>query len=265
MPGTRPIRHHGVLWAAVALVATLAAVAVVFAVRPWAPATQVASVASETEPEAVVVDAPPLVLPEHPRVLVFGDSWTYGSAAAPVTTGYAYLLAGLMDWDVTVDGVRGSGYLKPGIDGPSFGDRIAGLDPGLRPDLVIIQGSINDRLLYAESDYAGAVNAAWDSLVAVYPDAQIVVLGPAPHELPEHEGTVAIDRELATLAAARNWWYISPLGERWITTRNFLDVIDTSGWARNHPSTAGHAYLAQRLAGDLQRMMAPAAPVDAGR
>jgi hypothetical protein len=260
---SEPARQHGVFWAAVALVATLAAVAIVLAVRPWAPTTQVASDASSIEPDAVVAASAPISLPENPRVLVFGDSWTYGSASTPVTSGYAYVLGDLTGWDVTVDGVRGSGYLKPGIDGPTFGERIAALDPDLDPDLIILQGSINDRLLYPEMDYAAAVNAAWDSLVALYPDAQVLILGPAPHRLPVHEGTVAIDRDLATLAATRNWWYISPLREAWITDANFLDVIDTSEIAANHPSTAGHAYLADRLAADLERIVVVAAPVTA--
>ena len=53
-------------------------------------------------------------------------------------------------WNTVVNGVRGSGYLKPGIDGGSYGERIAQLDPALDPDLVIVEGSINDRRLYPD-------------------------------------------------------------------------------------------------------------------
>src|SRR5690606_36576629 len=155
------------------------------------------------------------VLPEHPNVLVFGDSWTYGSAASDPTLGYAYLLADLLDGETTVDGVRGSGYLKPGIDGPTFGERITALDPALDPDLVIIQGSINDRASGA-AGYREAVAAAWDALVATYPEAAIVVLGPAPHELPVGDATARIDQYLAALAGGRGWWYISPVQREWI-------------------------------------------------
>ena len=48
-------------------------------------------------------------------MLVFGDSWTYGSAASLPTLGYAYVLGERLGWETTVDGVRGSGYLKPGL------------------------------------------------------------------------------------------------------------------------------------------------------
>src|SRR5690606_24635521 len=149
--------------------------------RPWIPeSVETQVLASE---EIVAVAPAPLALPEHPRVLVFGDSWTYGSVASQPSLGYAYLLADLLDGETVVDGIRGSGYLRPGIDGPSFGDRITALDPTIEPDLIIIQGSVNDRDQGAEG-YREAVTAAWDALAALYAEAAIVVLGPAPHELP---------------------------------------------------------------------------------
>ncbi|MET0811430.1 MAG: SGNH/GDSL hydrolase family protein, partial [Microbacterium sp.] len=151
-----------------------------------------------------------------------------------------------LGWNAVIDGVRGSGYLKPGLDGPAYGERIAALDPALYPDLVIIEGSINDRRLYP-TGYTAAVTAAWDQLVATYPDAQIVVLGPAPQVLPVEKATERIDGDLAALTAARGWLYISPIEQGWITEANYLSVIDTSELGNDHPSTDGHAYLASRL------------------
>lgn len=223
--------------------------------RPWVPAPVEAAPLAAEEPVTVAPTA--LVLPEHPRVLVFGDSWTYGAAANVPSLGYAYVLAELLDGETIVDGVRGSGYLKPGIDGPDFGTRIAALDPAVSPDLIIIQGSINDREQGADG-YRDAVNAAWDALAATYPDAAIVVLGPAPHALPVAAGTSRIDKDLAALAAARGWWYISPLQDEWITEENYLDVIDVEV-GRRHPSTDGHRYLAEKVASALADIAA--APV----
>lgn len=234
-------------WALAALALTVAAVAAAALVRPWiAPAAPGTVVAAGSGAAAVPSTPALLELPEHPTVLIFGDSWTYGSAASDPTLGYAYVVAGMTGWTTIVDGVRGSGYLKPGLDGPDFGTRIAALDPSLRPDLVIVQGSINDRREPA-SGYRAAVDAAWDALAATYPRAQIVVLGPAPQVLPIEAATERIDRDLAAAAAGRGWWYLSPLGEHWITPANYTDVIDT-GLGRDHPSTAGHRYLAERLA-----------------
>lgn len=214
-------------------------------VRPWMPP-------AETVPIAAAqggVSPAPLVLPEQPKVLVFGDSWTYGSAATEPTGGYAYLLADLIGGETVVDGVRASGYQKPGVDGPDFGTRIRALDAGIAPDLVIIQGSINDRREDA-AGFPAAVNAAWDALITVFPQTPIIVLGPAPHELPVGASTARIDRDLARLAAARGWWYISPVQADWITEANYLRLIDV-GAGRKHPSDAGHAYLAQKVAAAL--------------
>ncbi|MFT3798540.1 SGNH/GDSL hydrolase family protein [Microbacterium sp.] len=237
--------HTRVLaWAATAVAATAA---VVFALCLWRPWTvPAATVAAGPGSAALPLVPASLDLPENPTVLIFGDSWTYGSAASTPALGYAYVVAELAGWTTIVDGVRGSGYLKPGIDGPDYGARIATLDPSLDPDLIVVQGSINDRRLSA-SGYRGAVDAAWDALAQKYPRAQIVILGPAPQVLPVQKATARIDRDLAAAAAARGWWYISPVQENWITDENYAAVIDT-GLGRDHPSTAGHRYLAERLA-----------------
>ncbi|OAN43512.1 SGNH/GDSL hydrolase family protein [Microbacterium sp. H83] len=237
--------------AGVSIAVVLAFAAVVLGVwRPWVSAPSSAPAGAAASGESVAAVAPaPLILPEHPTVLVFGDSWTYGSAATEPTQGYAYVLADLLDGETIVNGVRGSGYLKPGLDGPAFGERIAALDPALAPDLIVMQGSINDRE-QGVAGYRDAVNAAWDALSATYPDATIVVLGPAPHELPVGAGTARIDTDLRELAGARGWWYISPIADEWITTQNYLSVIDVEV-GRKHPSTDGHRYLAERLAAAL--------------
>ncbi|TDN88503.1 lysophospholipase L1-like esterase [Microbacterium sp. BK668] len=236
------------------LIGLLVAVAVVCSVGAWrAWMNPVEPVASVARAQAAAVAPAPLVLPEEPTVLVFGDSWTYGSAATVPTLGYAYVIGETLGWNTVVDGVRGSGYLKPGLDGGSFGERIAQLDPNLDPDLVIVEGSINDRRLYP-AGYRAAVTAAWNSLAELYPEAQFVILGPAPQVLPVEKPTARIDADLAELAAARGWWYISPIAENWITEANYSTVIDTSDIGRDHPTTEGHALLAERLATGLARL-----------
>lgn len=239
--------------AGVILASTVALAAIILgAWKPWSPLPSTAPVVAAGDDAPVTIAPDPLVLPEHPDVLVFGDSWTYGSAATDPSLGYAYLLADRLDGETTVFGVRGSGYLKPGIDGPAFGERIAALDPTLTPDLVIIQGSINDRA-QGEVGYREAVTAAWDAMSAKYPEAAIVILGPAPHELPVGAETARIDRDLSELAAARGWWYISPVARQWITAQNYLDVIDVE-IGRKHPSTEGHRYLADKVAAALAEL-----------
>jgi lysophospholipase L1-like esterase len=246
--------RHRLPVAGLAVAVILALAAVILGVwRPWVPLPSSVPVgAAAADDEAVTIAPEPLLLPEHPTVLDFGDSWTYGSAATEPTLGYAYVLADLLDGETIVKGVRGSGYLKPGLDGPAFGERIAALDPALTPDLIIMQGSINDRA-QGEAGYREAVTAAWDAMAAKYPEAAIVILGPAPHELPVGTETARIDRDLGELASARGWWYISPVAQDWITEQNYLSVIDVE-IGRKHPSTDGHRYLAEKLAAALAEL-----------
>jgi lysophospholipase L1-like esterase len=236
-----------------------AAIAVVCALALWRPWTDQDAAVSRAEAgptDAVAVAS--VDLPDHPRVLVFGDSWTWGAAASSPAEGYAYVLAELLDGETIVDGVRGSGYLVPGGEGiGTFGERIARLDPRLGPDLIIVQGSINDRRL-PDTGYADAVTAAWDALAGIYPATPVVVLGPAPQVLPVESATARIDRDLAGLAAARGWPYVSPVLEEWITPEDYEWVIDTGDVGRDHPTSAGHAYLAQRVADALAALR----PVD---
>jgi lysophospholipase L1-like esterase len=228
----------------------VAVVCVIAAWRPWAVPSIPA--AAPDAASAVTVSPAPLALPENARVLIFGDSWVYGSAAIVPTEGFAYRLGANEGWDTVVNGVRGSGYLKPGQDGGSYGERIAALDPALDPDLVILEGSINDRRLPAKG-YRDAVTAAWDALAKTYPDAAVVIVGPAPQVLPVEPATARIDSDLRDLAALRGWWYVSPIADDWITSVNYLQVIDT-GLGRNHPSSEGHAYLAERMAEALDTL-----------
>lgn len=251
-----PTRTRRPRWPLAVLALAVVALCALAAWRPWA-APQPPLAAGAGPAAAPAVAPAPLTLPDRPRVLIFGDSWTYGSAASDPASGYAHVVGRALGWDTVVDGVRGSGYLKPGWDGGSYGERIAALDPELDPDLVIVQGSINDRRLPAEG-YREAVSAAWDELAGRYPHAAIVVLGPAPQVLPVEPATARIDRDLAALAGERGWWYISPLAEGWITPDNYVSVIDTSDIGRDHPSTDGHAFLAERLRDALAALAAPA-------
>jgi len=251
-PAAHPIRSVVILLASVVAVLLIATLIVV---RPWHTGVAAAPSAEASGTLGVAgADG-------APRVLVFGDSWTYGSAATRPELGYAYRLAEVAGWQTLVDGERGSGYLKEGLAGNTFGERIARLDPELDPEIVIVQGSINDRRQGA-AGYREAVVAAWDSLAATYPEATIVILGPAPQILPVEPETARIDRDLSELAAARDWPYISPIAEDWITDANYLDVIDVSETGRDHPSDAGHQYLAERVAESVARF-APSEPVEA--
>ncbi|WP_238343761.1 SGNH/GDSL hydrolase family protein [Microbacterium sp. RG1] len=245
-----PRRTIAVLAALAMAIACICALALT---RPWA--TGAVPVSRADAGGAAPAPVSTISLPEHPRILVLGDSWTYGSAATTPTLGYAYLLGPLMGGETSVNGSRGSGYLVPGIDGGTFSERIAELDASDQPDLIVVQGSINDRKVPLDG-YDEAVRGAWDALSALYPDAQIVILGPAPQVLPVEAATAEIDQRLSRAAATRGWPYVSPIGEQWITPENHPWVIDSGPVGRHHPTTEGHAYLAERLTAALEGLQA---------
>ncbi|WP_156760130.1 SGNH/GDSL hydrolase family protein [Microbacterium karelineae] len=195
-------------------------------------------------PEDAATDA-------DPSLLVFGDSWTVGLASSTPTGGYAYLTGELLGWDTTVDGENGSGYLRPGEFGGLYGSRVVQLDPDLDPEIVVVQGSINDRGENLDR-LSGAAQSVWRALEALYPDAELVVLGPAPSTIPVADTVGRIDRVLSRLAEREGVTYISPVQDEWITSANYDDVIDTSSSGHNHPSDDGHAFLAEALADHLR-------------
>ncbi|WP_197517384.1 SGNH/GDSL hydrolase family protein [Microbacterium karelineae] len=231
-------------------IASAAAIACACALAACAPAGPQIAAPGGSAPAATSAD--PLVsLPVEPSLLIFGDSWTWGRAATdPETLGYAARVGDQLGWPTAVDGERASGYLRSGFEGGTYISRIRALDHDAAPDLVVIQGSINDRredlsLLRA------AAEDAWDALAAAYPDASLVVFGPAPQVLPIEPATRMIDEILRRAAADRGVPYVSPIAEEWITTANYDTLIDTSPEGNDHPSDAGHAYLADRLVAAL--------------
>ncbi len=187
-------------------------------------------------------------------MLIFGDSWTVGLAASDSAHAYPAVTGDLLGWDTIVAGESGSGYLRSGELGGSYPLRVLELDAGVSPDVIVLQGSINDR--FENLSYLPrAATTVWDHLMDLYPDAHLVVLGPAPHVLPVPAEITDIDSTLSALADAQGLDYISPLDEEWITAENFDVVIDTSPAGAHHPSDQGHALLATRLAGDLAQLV----------
>ncbi|WP_162893316.1 SGNH/GDSL hydrolase family protein [Microbacterium halotolerans] len=239
-----PVRRLVLAAAALCAVAAIAVTALVLRPAPSEPVAQAEGPYSAGSGDGA-------------HVLVFGDSWTYGQAATERVHGYAYRLAAIGGWRVTVAGEPASGYLRAGVWGRTYRERIDLLDPALDPDLVVVQGSINDRRLGADG-YRGAVVEAWDALADRFPDAQMLVLGPAPQVLPVEKATARIDRDLAELAEVRGWPYVSPIADEWITPDNYLDVIDTSEQGSDHPSDAGHRFLAEQVAAAVRPLLAPA-------
>ena len=127
-------------------------------------------------PASTTAPVPMLALPENPRVLIVGDSFAQGFGAEPQSAGYAYLLGGYLGWsDVTVDHEGRTGYTRDNEGlGANYGTRIAHriASGDVAPDLVILQGTINDNNATTE-EMTVAIQSVVDTIRAGWPNASV--------------------------------------------------------------------------------------------
>ena len=213
-----------------------------------ADAEYVSTYVPDVPKELPVLDAPP-----GTKALFFGDSWTVGYHALPVTQGYAYQAGRALQWDFAVSGANGTGYLNRGEEGAgTYLDRLKALHVNSSVQLVVLQGGVSDAFLQL-NDLSAAATAAIDRLREVFPNAQIVMVGLAPTTLPAKPQFATADHILATAAAFKSVHYVSPLMDEWITAENYPWAIDVG--ANYAPTTAGHTYLGERLTDALRTLM----------
>ena len=179
-------------------------------------------------------------VPEGAEVLILGDSYTQGFGSDDETAeGYAYVLAESMGWDATVDGVGGSGFTWG--DANSYPSRIP-THAALSPDLVILQGGQND--FRAEPvELRGAVTESINLVESLWPDAQILIIGPAAPE-PLGSNLAPTSEAIGAAARAQNVPYIDPVTADWFTDANSPEYAYEDG---AHLNTEGHAYMASRI------------------
>ncbi len=82
-----------------------------------------------------------------------------------------------------------------------------------------------------------------------WPHARVVILGAIPADLPLSPGILGVEATLKQAAAETDAPFIDPIAQSWITTANEHRYI---GAVPQHPSNSGYAYLASRLAPQLQ-------------
>lgn len=219
------------------------------------PTPTAAPTEGATETAAPAEEVDPLDAPAGSRAVFFGDSWTAGYAAEPSEQGYAYLAGEALGWDSTVLGVPGTGYLNAGPAGEgTYLDRVDALPVDEAVDVVVIQGSVNDEWVDQRSLYA-AIETTLTAVREKFPSADVVVLGPSPATQTATNRLWSVNNDLASAAQHLGLHFVS--GMDWITPENWASVIDAE--AANHPSTEGHAYLADRVVEAVGDLSAPQA------
>ncbi|MDT0223450.1 SGNH/GDSL hydrolase family protein [Gordonia sp. AC31] len=240
------------MWGWLVIAAGIVAACVLLAVAATRP-TPSSSAAPYTPPPATsTTDAAAEPAADMSRVrdaLFIGDSWTFGTAATPVTDGFAYEVGRRLSIPVEVHGYGSVGYLNAGRDGGgTYSQRWARTQvSNPNPDLVVVEGSQND--LGQRGSLTGAARAFIAQLAEQFPNAQIVIVGPAPATPELITGLQQIDSNLTRATYQQKVPYISPLKERWFTARNVGDYMTT---VNPHPTTAGHSYYADRLIASLR-------------
>jgi acyl-CoA thioesterase I len=198
--------------------------------------------------------------PGVPRLAIVGASFTAGVGSGPGRS-WAVLLARQLRWDAVVDGVPGAGYVRagagrPGSRGPVAAEIARAGLRALQPSLVIVQAG-HDDIGVPPALERRRVEQAVGVIRAEAPRAKIVLLTVFPGR--SHR-TAAYRTDLAIVAAARAAdpavIIIDPLAAGW----RYAHVRDGL-----HPTAAGSAWIAGRVAAVLREHGVRPAPANAGR
>lgn len=192
-----------------------------------------------------------LTVPASPRVLIFGDSYTEGYGAVPTSEGYAYRVGAALNWQVTVDGVGGTGYVATG---PRHqGDYLTRLAaaPAGPFDLVVLQGSSNDQHIPA-ARLQRAVEQMVSATRRRYPTAQLMMLAPVAIYGGANPERAAVGAVLADYAAAQGLPIVDPIREGWFAPGSGPTYANP---VNGHPNNAGYARIADLFAADAKRIV----------
>jgi lysophospholipase L1-like esterase len=181
------------------------------------------------------------------RVAVIGDSYTTGTGlggeGAKGWTSRAWQLLARQGLQVAPDVAAegGAGYGTPGDHGNVFQVLASRV---IRPDdsLVVFYGSRNDQAV-DPAVMSGDIHDALDVARRVAPKAQLLVIGPPWPTADVPPSVTTIRDVLAGEARAEGATFIDPIAERWFV--GSPELIGTDGV---HPTDAGHAYMANKIA-----------------
>jgi acyl-CoA thioesterase I len=224
----------------------------VVAFSPQGGGSDVASAPNTYAPPSVFTQSRTITVPAHPRVLIFGDSYTQGWGATPETAGYAYQMGALMGWDVTVDGVGGTGFLNAGTAGTgNFATRIKHLKYGPNSfDLILLQGGSNDQS--QKGDMAAAISRTVDAMRAKFPSAKLLLMSPVSLGSSAPPDKARVTNDLLAYAGSHGLMVIDPIAEHWF---NSATVQQYENMELGHPNAKGYAYIAQTLKRDLGQII----------
>lgn len=241
-PGTRP-RRRFTRWKILTLAALAVATAAVVTASVWS--AQLPQEGSDPRHNGAAREpsAPPTERSDLTRVAVISDSFTAGSGmdSGPASR-WPELLAS-KGFDVAPYAVSGTGYaatLQTTSGTSNFVTRIADISDDNIQRLVFF-GSINDGFHDYETVHDAAA-IAYSTAKDRWPDAQILVIGPASPSWPVPDRTITARDAVRDAAADADITFVDPIEESW-----FEDQPDLIGMDTVHPTDEGHEYLSTHL------------------
>ena len=181
------------------------------------------------------------------EIAIIGDSYTAGAAEggngpqAWTAIASRLLAAEGVEVDATVAAEGGAGYGVRGTGGSVFIDLAArAVRPG--DTLVLFFGSRNDQPVDPQRLPALAADA-FHLARTVAPRAKLLVIGPPWPTADPPPPVLTIRDRLREQAVGAGAVFVDPIAEGWFVGRP--DLIGADGV---HPTDAGHAYLAARIA-----------------
>nr|WP_236778902.1 SGNH/GDSL hydrolase family protein [Agromyces seonyuensis] len=190
---------------------------------------------------------------EQQDVLVVGDSYSAGYGLGADDRPWQDIVAERLGWDLDVDAVGGTGFVKDtGTDGStaaSYRERLRHLSLDQAPDVVVLQGGLND-YPYDADLVAMAVEATVETAKAQWPDARVVVFGPVAPSVQEGPRMSRLRDPIRTAALAAGADYVGPTdADRWIDA----DLDAAVAFDALHLNEEGHRLLARRFIAEWQR------------
>lgn len=180
-------------------------------------------------------------------IAVIGDSWGAG-AGSDSNTGFSSF-GTIATRQLGVNGVifaaRGTGYTTTSTAGGVYSERLARV-AAAEPDLVVVQGSVNDARQSSAEAVGSASKQLFDDLKAWLPGAVIVATGPMDAPITVPAETAAASAAIRASALEEGVHFIDPVAEGWLPLDNdlFSDGL--------HPNQAGYELIGARLAEDLK-------------
>jgi lysophospholipase L1-like esterase len=196
--------------------------------------------------------------PRHIRTLaIVGASYTAGVGPDNPKLSWAADLARKLRWNSVIYGVPGAGYVQAGTDDLGPMGRMLGLErlPGLKPSLVIVQAGHDDGGVPAARERSHVIRTI-DLIRAEAPHARIALLTVfSPPTKPIAPALYQVDHTIVTAArdADPHVIIMDPLIGHW----KFQHAHDGL-----HPTAAGDAWIARKVASLLRADGVHASPAD---